>query len=791
MTDRILIRMRLTLRAALAVLCVSVALSVAANAQDAAVPDYSEWDLRARADEAKIDLDTASTAELEAIRARLVGWRSEFLAAQDINAERIETVRAQIEAMGPAPLEGTEEPAEIATRREELSVQLAQLRAPGLKAEEAYTRAHGLIGQIDKIIRDRQANAFLELGASPLNPGHWPGAINQLAASLMKSGQEIATNLGSDRLWAEARRNLPLILVLLVAGGMLIGRGKPWALKLVDQLGEGQRRGTELFRSLVSLGQIILPYSGVYALIEAMMASGFVGPRVSVLLEHLQLWVALILGVRWLAKESFHSQVARATFALASQDKLGGRRLANSLVWLYVLHEALLVLADTDDYASDIFAVLVFPLLLLAGYVVFRLGRLVCRAQSSMSVEGGAENGFRDRVTRLLGQAAQVVGIIGPIMAAIGYLNFGQATVYPMAASFGLFALVLVLQRLVYDLSDFFTRTIGTSGESLLPVVGAFILSAAALPCLALIWGARTADLSELLTRFWEGFVIGETRISPTDFLVVILVFVVGLMATRLLQGALKTSVLPKTKMDPGAQIAISSGVGYIGVFLAAVLAITAGGLDLSSLAIVAGALSVGIGFGLQNIVSNFVSGIILLIERPISEGDWIEVNGTHGIVKNISVRSTRLETFDKYSMIIPNADFVSGTVSNYTRGNSLGRIVIPVGVAYGTDTRKVERILTSIVRAHDDVLMNPEPAVDFIGFGADSLDFQIRAVLYDINKGMGVRTEIRHLIVERFAEEGIEMPFAQRDIWLRNPEDLWRPSHSDQSPAQSSEDPQ
>jgi small-conductance mechanosensitive channel len=427
-----------------------------------------------------------------------------------------------------------------------------------------------------------------------------------------------------------------------------------------------------------------------------------------------------------------------------------------------------------EEVGEAVRAVFLLPSFLLLAAAFWAFANVLNKTTVVEPGDGEETSRFIARFVAIIVTVLRVVAVVGPLLALAGFTNAAAGLMRPTALSLGLLGLFLALQVPIRDLYALVTRTPPEeAGRALVPVLVNFLFAALSLPVLALIWGMRRSEIAEVSSRFQEGVRIGGTRITPDAIVTVILVFALVLLITRLVQGALKSTVLPRTKLDTGAQNAVAAGVGYVGIALAGLVAINAAGIDLTALAFVGAALSVGIGFGLRNVIENFVAGLILLIERPIGEGDWIEVGGNMGIVKQISVRSTVIETFDRQQLIVPNGDFITGTVTNWTRGSQVGRAVVTVGVAYGTDTRKVERILHEIAREQEGVMAYPEPGVDFLGFGSDSLDFRVRAILYDVNTLVAVKTEMHHRIVERFREEGIEIPYAQRDIWLRNPEVL------------------
>lgn len=726
--------------------------------------DYAAWERAAARAETVLGNPDTDNRVLEALRTQLVDWRAAFLVAQNTNSARIATLRDQISALGPVPAEGDTEAAEIATRRQQLADQLVRLQAPGITAEEAYRRADGLIGEVDRLLRERQASQLLQLWPSPINPANWPAALAAVRDVTVRLWTESATRWTRGDGRQAFFDNLPLVVLLVVVGVALLSQGR----RLVDPVrarlpAPKTARGRRVRALTMSLVQVLLPTLGALALGGAVLQTGLAGPLGTAAVETLPGMIFILVVANWLGNAVFPPDDAGdPAFLLASERRVEGRFLARTLGLLLALEafrQVITVEVRADDAAN---AVLGFPILVTAAVLTFRTGQLLRR---HVVAESRTEEGltYGTRVLGLLGRAVMLTSVAGIVLGAIGYLAAATALVYPSIISLGLVSVLFVAQRFVGDIYGLVTRSDAADQEGLIPVLIGFGMTLASLPLFALVWGARWDDITELWQRFLAGFQIGATRVSPTDFLIFAVIFAAGYTVTRLLQGALKGTILPRTSLDQGGQNAVTSGVGYLGIFLAALIAINSAGIDLSGLAIVAGALSVGIGFGLQNIVSNFVSGIILLIERPVSEGDWIEVGNVSGTVRAISVRSTRIQTFDRSDVIVPNADLVTQRVTNWTRFNLSGRLVLPVAVQHGADTRQVERILREIAEAQPLTILNPPPVIAFMGYGPESLNFEMRIILRDVNFSVQVRSEINHSIVRRFEAEGILIPGAKK----------------------------
>ena len=283
-----------------------------------------------------------------------------------------------------------------------------------------------------------------------------------------------------------------------------------------------------------------------------------------------------------------------------------------------------------------------------------------------------------------------------------------------------------------------------------------FALILAALPVFMLQWGFSGADIRDYSKALLFGFEVGQFRISLARILIGIAIFIGLLFLTRVIQRWLREGMLHQQRVDTGIANSIDTAVGYGGVALAALISVSYAGFDITSLAIVAGALSVGIGFGLQSIVNNFVSGLILLVERPIKVGDWVVVGGEQGNVRRISVRSTEIETFDRASLIVPNSELISGRVLNWTHRNLLGRVVIKVSVEPNADPHKVIGLLAGVAEAHPTVLKVPQPQALLDSFGSDKLEFSLRATLSDVTAGGRVQSDLRVAILQAFREAGL-----------------------------------
>jgi len=721
-------------------------------------------------EELKKSLDEIEAAvDSEDITAEtLAGFRDKLNSATDILRKKIDWLEPRakeaedrLKELGPAPAkDAPAESAEIAGQRKELTDEFNDIDGE-LKQARVLTVKTDQLG--DRVAQKRHAlyaNELFARSASILDPSFWTEVYRALSIELRSI--EALVDAWSEHHTRPRWAGAALIIVVIIAIVIVLTRW--WLPRLI-----GEPSNTRSAKAWAALWVFIwfairTPLAGFAALL-ALTTFGLLTVRLE------QIAQGVVAGM---AAAAFGHGVARGLLApehphrrLVQEDDETALCFYNHLLWasralgvlivLQVIHKTLFAPLVITVATNALFAATTAAFLV---HLVLRLGTIKKNRGEALVAASWAHP---------LGLLMAVLIGIALVAGYAGVAAFISLRVIVAAAVFGaLFLLLVITQTLFASINEqtpkgqmlaeslgIDPRTLGLSGALLSALIRVLLIATSFLLIIG-PWEVSTADLFDTVRNIPFGFKIGEIRVSFQAILAAILVLVLLLVLMRIIQRWLERELLPRTGLEPSLQLSIVTIFGYVGAITAIALALSGLGFDLQKIALIAGALSVGIGFGLQSIVSNFVSGLILLTERPIRVGDSIVVKGEEGWVRRVRVRATEIETFDRASVIIPNSEFITGVVKNWTRANRLGRIVVKVGVSYETDPDRVRDILTDIANAHPQIVQTPPPAAYLVAFGETQLEFELRCVVAEVEKGLSVRSELHYAIIQKFREAGI-----------------------------------
>ncbi len=382
-----------------------------------------------------------------------------------------------------------------------------------------------------------------------------------------------------------------------------------------------------------------------------------------------------------------------------------------------------------------------------------------------------------------------LVVLTNPILIICGYVNLANALFYAITQTGALIVLMYLILTLLsqgiphllngHNISSKLQKRFAMSdrGKELfvywVVMILHFIVWVSSAAVFLIIWGMDPLKLHRWVESILFGFNVGPYHFSLIGIITALAAFFLVIAITKNIQHFTEKQVLAYTNLTEGSQQAMLTAFGYIGYAAAILVAINMLGLQISSLFYILGGLSVGVGLALTPVVTNFISGLLMLAERPVKKGDLVEISGIIGTVSKVNVRTTEIITGQKATVLVPNSEIMSKVLTNWGYDNrAKRRLDLNIGVAYGTDTNKVTELLLECAKAQDGVVENPEPFVTFKDFGESSLDFALHVYLRKFNTAVGVGSQLRHSINRKFVENGIEMPFPQRDIHIIKDDD-------------------
>ncbi|GGF87364.1 mechanosensitive ion channel protein MscS [Azorhizobium oxalatiphilum] len=740
--------------------------------------------------DAALGVEGLRAPDLDDLRTRLDPVRRDLQTRGEILTPRAADAKMRLEELGAPPAAGAApEDASVTADREHLKALTADIDGLVKQNRALAARADQLSERISTRRRELFTGQLFERSISIVDPSLWA-----TGATALQAGYRSLSLLVTDSFsYARQRQDLLTLAALsfgvLAIVGIIVFLGRALRRRLsggqpADGVALPRLRAVREAIKVAVFESLVGPLATIAA-VNFLTGFDIVPPRAAEILHGLVVAVfihsvgralaksLLAPGQPWRRLPAFSDATASAIFRYYSWSVT----VLAVASFVNALNRALFTPVALTVLASGIGVVFISVFI---GLMLVSIGRIAEEEEAraiSLAESGGdseppsIESSSLSRVRTVLWLVIAVM--VGALVA--GYVSFASF----LGARILVAAAVLAALYILYSLIDAFfgeglaadthrsrmlSKTLGLRTKSLEVIatlisglLKLFLFVVAAL-VMAGSWGTSSADIMETIDRVSFGVHIGTTTITLWNVLYAVALLIVGILLARGLQKWVSSKLLPGTGMEASLQTSISTIIGYVGIIFAIMIAMGQIGLNLENIALVAGALSVGIGFGLQAIISNFVSGLILLTERPIRVGDTINVKGEEGYVRRISVRSTEIETFERATVIVPNSDLITGMVKNWTHSNTTGRVIVALNVTYDSDVEEVRDILVACACDHPQVLQSPPPRVFITKFADAGILFELRCVVANVDYSLTVKSDLHFSILRRFRQRGVVM---------------------------------
>lgn len=738
-------------------------------------------------------VETADTPDtLKTLSDRALAVQRDADAARNALQPELEQVDARVAQLGEV-VEGTTEARDIAAQRKALNQQRSDLASAIARAKLLAGDAKQLGADIEKMRVTQFSEDLARKVNSPLSPSLWkqfavhvPADYSRLVV-LYRLGETAARKAIAEHGWGTPLTGLALALLMFFPLRLwLRAAGRRYAAS--ERAPDGRLRRSGLAVWLLAVGTLLPGFAAV-VLVAALDAIGAIPPRLQQLALHFQ--VATFVAAFITALSACLLVPKRPSWRLLSLDDTAAWRLrkyawgAAGLTFLSIL----LVEINRASRTSEITTVAVDGLIAITYMalivaILVSLARLHRRQtdEAQAKLDAQTDSGAKQPkapvrrsgwivLARLAGHVVVAAAVIATLL---GYLNLALFVAQQLVWGAVVLLAASLLLKFADDLSLWLLSPTSRVGKSIVLTTGlndakveqAGVLLSAVLRIGVILLAvlALTAPFGNLNTFFSamdslsNGLTIGTTTLKPSSVLYAVLAFLVVWAVMQAFQNWLTNTYLPKTDLDAGARNSISTVTRYLGIIAAVLWGLTALGIGFEKLALVVSALSVGIGFGLQAITQNFVSGLILLAERPVKIGDWVKLGDQEGDIKRISVRSTEIQVGDKSTLIVPNSELITKTIRNMTMGNAQGRIQIQFSVPLSTDVAAVRQILLDCYSEHVGVLAEPAPSVFIDSIANGQVAINSFAYVSGPRAVYGVRSDLYFTMLQKFAAAHIAL---------------------------------